>query len=296
MATYKHVDESGRVTYSDHPPNTSGTVKDINAPATSAQKTEAERKKAHKDAKDYIGYAKKYIPKTKEYFDYLDYLRNAYPWRFEQVMQDLRKQDPEVWAKLIVIPRFQPYKLTPLGRNAAPIAYNNLHSGASAFKYTGSIDKWFEATVTDLMKRDRWGPYADVLGTKATTLPTVAPIYSNSRLGQYMEVEDARAAKAAKDSAKGLESARAAVRGAASTAVTRVGNPLIDLGIGMLDTQVWSGANNGVMYVRAQKLYEKGVLDDAEYETSRRLISQSKYKEFNSLLEDAERRFIRGAK
>jgi hypothetical protein len=262
-------------------------------PRAQSRTSTRQRKAAHKDAKDYIGYAKKYIPKTNEYLDYLDYLRNAYPWRFEQVMQDLRKQDPEVWAKLIVIPRFQPYKLTPLGRSAAPIAYNNLNSGA---RFTGSIDKWFEVTVTDLMKRDRWGPYADVLGTKATTLPTAAPTYSNSRLGQYMEVEDARAAKAAKDSAKGLESARAAVRGAASTAVTRMGNPLIDLGIGMLDTEVWSGVNNPKMAIQARKLYEKGVLTEEEWAASQNLISQSKYKEFYALLADAERRFVKGGK
>jgi hypothetical protein len=284
MATYKHVDESGRVTYSDYPPNSPGTVKDINAPATSAQKTEAERKKAHKDAKDYIGYAKKYIPKTKEYWDYLDYLRNAYPWRFEQVMHDLRKQDPEVWAKLIVIPRFQPYKLTATGRSAAPIAYNNLHSGASAFKFTGSIDKWFETTVTDLMKRDRWGPYADVLGTKATTLPTVPPTYSNSRLGQYLEVEDARAAKAAKDSAKGLESARAAVRGAASTAVTRMGNPLIDLGIGMLDTDFARGVSAIRGAQIAKQLVSKGILDPIEGEELRSMMANFKFDEANQLI------------
>jgi hypothetical protein len=40
---------------------------------------------------------------------------------------------------------------------------------------TGSIEKWLDGPVKEMMKRDRFGPYADLLGCKASTLAPPSP-------------------------------------------------------------------------------------------------------------------------
>jgi hypothetical protein len=200
------------------------------------------------------------------------------------VLRELQRTDPETWLKLQKYPQFRPIRDTALGIKAGEKHLLSLPSVAG--KFTGGAERWFETTLKDLMKRDRWGPYADVLGAKATTLPAPpAPQYSRSRLGQYLKVEDARAAQAAKASAKELEASRAAVRASRATAVSRIGNPLIELGIGALDPQFFSGISAIEGMRLGKRLVEKGVLMPEEALELRGMMARGEFDQARALIE-----------
>lgn len=59
-------------------------------------------------------------------------------------------------------PQFRPLRETALGLKAGS---NLLGAGVglATGKFTGSVEKWMASTLKDLMKRDRFGPYADAL-------------------------------------------------------------------------------------------------------------------------------------
>ncbi|WP_052312473.1 hypothetical protein [Ralstonia solanacearum] len=99
--------------------------------------------------------------------------------------------------KLQKYPQFRPLLNRALGLQAAE---KNLTAGIGLVtgKYTGSVEKWLETTVKDMMKVHRWEAYADVLGAKSSTLLEPTPTtYSNSRWGQFAKAEDPRALEAA---------------------------------------------------------------------------------------------------
>ena len=238
MDVYRIVREDGSVEYTDVPSG-AGQI-DAVRPGSSRCDDEARRREDTKTAETLIKEAQKRIPKVTDYLDYLDYLRHNSSIRFDHVMDELRREDPQTWLKLQKHPQFRPLRETVLGIKAGS---NLLGAGVglASGKFTGSVEKWMESTLKDLMKRDRFGPYADVLGTKASTLPAKSATYSNSRLGQYLKIEDARAAAAAKAAAKELESANAGLRSAAGGSVVRVVGPLVDLGIGALRVETFRG-------------------------------------------------------
>ncbi|UQY81772.1 DUF4124 domain-containing protein [Ralstonia pseudosolanacearum] len=273
---FRQTDASGRVTYSDLPPSGPGKVDILSSSGNRISDEDA--RKAHKDAVTYIKEAQKRGPKIKDYLEYLQYLRDKGRfWRWEKAMQDLRREDPEAWMKLQKYPQFRPLLNRALGLQAAE---KNLTAGIGLVtgKYTGSVEKWLETTVKDMMKVDRWGPYADVLGAKASTLLEPQPTsYSNSRWGQFAKVEDPKAIQAAKDAAKKVEASRAAIRASRATAVTRVLNPLLDLGIGALDTDFFKGISyfRGVQI--AENLKNKGVLDADEAYLLPRMLAAGEY-------------------
>ena len=201
------------------------------------------------------------------------------------MLRELKQEDPEMWLKLQKYPQFRPLCNTALGLNAAE---KHLDAGIGLItgKVTGSIEKWMETTLKDMMKRDRFGPYAEVLGSKATTLPTPAPPqYSNSRLGHYLKTEDARAAQAAKAAAKELENSRAAVRASRGTALTRGLSPLLDLELGALDPEVHSGVTNFSIEIKLKRALAAGLLDDEQYTTAHNLMAQGKYEEMQAYLD-----------
>ncbi len=161
---FRHVDANGRVTYSDLPPSEPGRVDVLSSSGNRTSDEDA--RKAHKDAVTYIKEAQKRGPKIKDYLEYIQYLRDKGRfWRWEKAMQDLRREDPEAWVKLQKYPQFRPLLNRALGLQAGE---KNLTAGVGLItgKYTGSVEKWLETTVKDMMKVDRWGPYADVLGAK----------------------------------------------------------------------------------------------------------------------------------
>ena len=137
-----------------------------------------------------------------------------------------------------------------------------------------------------------FGPYLDVLGGKASTLPPPKPpTYSNSRLGQYLKVEDARQAAVAKDVARELDASRKALRGAVATSVTRVAGPLLDLGTQMLNPEVAVGLTQTLLRARMDKLAVRNpdfAIDTPEYEEARSLLSQGRMGELDRLLKRFE--------
>ena len=118
----------------------------------------------YKRAKGYIGDAQKHIPKAHIYLDYLEYLRDHKPGQFQKVMKELKKADPQTY---ITLQRYQIFR--PISR--AERMTNTLNASVELFKgnVSKAATKWFESTLTSMMKKDGFLPL-DVLGTKATTL------------------------------------------------------------------------------------------------------------------------------
>ncbi|WP_055337505.1 DUF4124 domain-containing protein [Ralstonia solanacearum] len=290
---FRHVDAKGRVTYSDLPPSEPGRVDVLSSSGNRTSDEDA--RKAHKDAVTYIKEAQKRGPKIKDYLEYIQYLRDKGRfWRWEKAMQDLRREDPEAWMKLQKYPQFRPLLNRALGLQAGE---KNLTAGIGLItgKYTGSVEKWLETTVKDMMKVDRWGPYADVLGAKASTLLEPQPTtYSNSRWGAFAKVEDPKAVQAAKDAAKKLEASRAAIRASRATAVTRVLNPLIDLGIGALDTDFFKGISAVEGMRLGKKLVEKGILTPDEALELRGMMARAEFDQARALIEAGAERATGG--
>lgn len=271
---YKATDANGRSVYSDHP---------IDSPASKVSDEEA--RKLHNDTVKAIREVQKRIPKINDYLDYLDYLRHNSPWRLDKVLKELQKEDPKAWLALQKYPQFRPLHNTALGLKAAD---KHLNAGLAIVtgKFTGSAEKWMETTLKDMMKRDRFGAYADVLGSKASTMPTPKPpTYSNSRLGQYLKTDDVRAAQASSAAAKDLEASRAAIRSARAMSVTRVFTPILDLGLAMLDPEKAVATGNIAIEFKLKTAWSKGILDDEQYTTAHNLMSQGKYKEMQDYLD-----------
>lgn len=257
------------------------------------QREAAERRYDPKLAAELIKEAQKRVPKVVDYLDYIDYLRHNSPIRFDRVMNELRQQDPQTWLKLQKYPQFRPLRETAIGIKAGDRLLAG-GIGLASGNAMGSAEKWMETTLKELMKRDRFGPYADVLGSKATTLAVPEVRYSNSRLGQYLKGEDVRAAAAAKATAKDLETARAGLRAAKGAAVTRAMGPVVDLGIGMLDPQKANEIGTVALRLRAQKLYERGVLDEDQWAESQQLLSTGHYVQMQQLMDKALGVYVSG--
>jgi hypothetical protein len=287
---YKIVRPDGSVEYTDVPSG-AGRVSTAGAGTRGQAATQREQSADdHKLAQQLIKEAQKRIPKVVDYLEYLDYLRHNSPIKFDRVMDALRREDPQAWIKLQQYPQFRPLRETALGPKAGA---NLLEAGVglASGKFTGSAQKWMETTLKELMKRDRFGPYADVLGSKASTLPSTAPTYSNSRLGQYLKAEDARAAAAAKSAAKELEAAQAGVRAAKGAAVVRVFGPIVDLGMGALKPETATATTSILMRKRLDQLASRNPaidVDTAAYAEARTLLSQGRFGELNEFLKKYE--------
>jgi hypothetical protein len=282
MATYRVDRADGTTEYTDVPQG-AGKVTPVSANGRASAEKAADKPYDHQQIKGVIKEIQKRVPKLNEYLEYIDYLRHNSPLRFDRVMRELQKEDPATWMKLQKYPQFRPLKETSVGLKAG----TNILGAAAGLangKFAGSTEKWMESTLKDLMKRDRFGPYADVLGSKSTTLPTKTPTYSNSKLGQYLKVEEAKAATASTNAAKDLSSAEAGLRAAKGTALTRMFSPILDLGIGLLDPQVHAGVANAAVELKLRKALSSGALTEEQYIEAHNLMAQGKFKEMQDYL------------
>lgn len=280
MGLYKITRPDGSVEYTDLP---SGPGR-VDGVGERAPRTQDEQHKDYELAKSLIKEAQKRIPKVKDYLEYLEYLRHNSPVRFDFVMNQLRQEDPQTWLKLQKYPQFRPLRETAVGIKSGS---NMLGAGVSLVNgnITGSAERWMESTLKDMMKRDRFGPYANVLGSKASTLPTKTPTYSTSRLGQYLKAEDTRQAAALRESAKDLEGARSGLRAAKGAAVVRAVGPLVDLGVAMLDPNTATSVANSVLEARLRSAYTKGLIDEEQYITAHNLMAAGRLKEMSDYLQ-----------
>jgi hypothetical protein len=282
MATYRVDRADGTTEYTDVPQG-AGKVTPVSANGRPTAEKSADKPYDHQQIKTVIKEIQKRGPKLGEYLEYIDYLRHNSPMRFDRVMRELQKEDPATWMKLQKFPQFRPLKETSVGLKAGTNILGAA-AGLSNGKFAGSTEKWMESTLKDLMKRDRFGPYADVLGSKATTLPTKEPTYSNSKLGQHLKVEDAKAATASANAAKDLSGAEAGLRAAKGTALTRMFSPLLDLGVGLLDPQVHAGVTNAAVELKLRKAQNSGAITEEQYIEAHNLMAQGKFKEMQDYL------------
>lgn len=282
-------DANGTATFSDRALSGNSGTSRWRQQALDAQadaEAQERRQQDYETAKVAIKEAQKRVPKLRDYWLYLEYLRSNSPLRWERVLNELKREDPETWLKLQKHAQFRPLYGSSLGVLAAD-KHVAAAIGVVTGKYGGSIEKWLESTVQTEMKRQNWGPYADVLGAKATTLATKAPTYSNSRLGQYMKAEDPKLAAAGKAAAKDLEASRAAIRTGMGTAVSRVGGVGIDAGLAVLNPEVGTGITQAVLRRRldnAARVVPGLDMDGPAYEDARRLLSQGQYGALDAML------------
>ena len=291
---FKTIGPDGKVEYSDRPVGPPGSATQGWRPGDARKppaKTKAETD--YDTAKEDIALARKHIPNLVQYLEYLDYLRHHSPIRLERLMRELQHEDPEVWLKLQKFPQFQPPSRA-LGMAKAGENRLALTAGIAVGNYGGSVDKWAESTLKDLMKRD--GYYADVLGSKATTLPTPPKrVYSNSKLGQYLAQEVPKQDAALAASAKGLEKGREGLRAGAASAFSRVGGTVLDVEMAALNPENANTAAIIASRLRIQKMVAQGAIE-AEDEEPQRMLSQGRYVELKKYLDDAESAFLRGSK
>jgi hypothetical protein len=286
---YRVERPDGTVEYTDVPSG-AGSVSPVRPGASGTQPASEQSAYDHKQTEKLIKEAQSRIPKVVDYLNYLDYLRHNSPIRFDHAMRQLRLEDPEAWMKLQRYPQFRPLRETALGFKAG----TNVMAagiGLATGKFTGSVEKWMESTLQNLMRRDRWGPYADVLGSKASTLPGNTATYSNSRLGQYLKVEDARLAAAAKAAVKEAELAQAGMRAARGAAITRPMGPLVDLGIAALNPENATAVTNILLRRRLDTAARRNPaidIDTPAYEQARTMLSQGRYGELDKFLKGYE--------
>jgi Domain of unknown function (DUF4124) len=284
---YRQTDANGQVTFSDQPSAGAGGVEALSQDGRRRIPSgKGDSRPTHEEVKQYIKDTQKYVPKVRDYFEYIEFLRSYWPSKHRLMLEALQREDKEAYNKLLRHPQFRPLRETALGWRAAErnvTAAVNVATG----KFTGSLEKWLEGTVQDMMKQARWGGYADVLGSKTTTLPTKPVEYPTSRLGQYSKAEDARLAMAAKDSAKQVELAKSSLRSAKGAAVTRVFGPIVDVGIAALDIDNATAATDLLMRLRLENLARRNPamdIDGPEYAHARDLLNQSRYNELDKLL------------
>lgn len=282
-ATYRIVRPDGGIEYTDTPTG-AGTIDAVTSGSRKPVEQDRSAESSAQQAKGLIKEAQKRIPKLVDYLNYLDYLRHNHPIQFDRVMRELRDSDPQTWLKLQKYPQFRPLRETAIGLKAG----TNLMGagmGIATGNITGSTEKWMESTLKDLMKRDRFGPYADVLGSKATTLPTKTPTYSNSRLGQYLKAEDARLSQASKEAAKDLHVSRAAIKGGFASSISRVGGTALDVLVAFSDASKAEDLGVAALHLRARKMYEAGIIDESQWAEAQSMLSQGRRAEMIQFLD-----------
>ena len=119
---------------------------------------------------------------------------------------------------------YQPLKIEKRLMNVMEASIGTLADVISGKSGLSNAVNYAEKTLVEYMKQDRFLP-ADVLGSKTSTLPEQVVNYSNTRLGQWSKMEDAKIAKTRKQLQAALSGTP--VLNAASTAATRVGGPVL---------------------------------------------------------------------
>jgi hypothetical protein len=289
---FRIVRPGGRIEYTDTPSG-AGAIDAITPGGRKPVEQGSSAENSYQQAKGAIKETQKRIPKLVDYLNYLGYLRHNNPIRFDRVMRELRDSDPQTWLKLQKYPQFRPLRETAVGVKAG----TNLMGagvGLATGNITGSIEKWMENTLKDLMKRDRWGPYADVLGARTSTMPAPpAPSYSNTRLGQHLKVEDARLSQAAKEVARDLQKSRAAIRGGLASSISRVGGTALDVLVAFSDASKAEDLGVAALNLRARKMYEAGIIDESQWAEALSMLSQGRRAEMIQFLDAQVKRWLK---
>jgi hypothetical protein len=290
---YRSVDSEGRVTYGGTPPTSAGKLDVLTPNGRRDITVDGKPPLTHDQIKDIIKAVQQVTPNLQDYLNFLAFVRRYDDRGFRRAMDKLWRESPDLYEKLRQHPQFRSLGQSAFNIRAAP---KNLTfaAGAVGGAYVGSLEKWLATTVKDYMKEKRWGGYADdVLGTKASTLAAPKPpTYSNTRLGQFQKVDDPRAARAAKEAGKAWEDGRAAVRGAGTTAFTRVTKTGLDALIAAADADVAEDVGVTALSQRAQELNRLGVIDDLEWNEARQMLSQGKRIEMRRFLDTAVQRYL----
>ncbi len=100
--------------------------------------------------------------------------------------------------------------------------------------------------------------------------------------------------QASKDAAKGMVEGRAAVRGAFSSAVSRVGNTGLNFLVEAANPEVFSALAIAKLHRLIERLHSKGVLAPEQAAEAQNLLSQGKYPELDQYLQAAQAAYIRG--
>ena len=282
MGLYKITRPDGSVEYTDVPSGP-GRVDGVGAHAS---RTDDERREDYELGKSLIKEAQKRIPKVKDYLEYLEYLRTYHPLQFDEVMSQLKHQDPATWQRLQRYPQFRPLRETAVGLKAT----NQLLQAATKLPTSGvagSFEYWLETTLKSMMKRDRFGPYADVLGSRGSLPPKKGAPHPNTPRSQYMSVQNQKLAAASAAAIKELELSEAGLRAARGSAVVRSLGPFVDLAVNMLNVETASSFAASALRLRARSLFEAGVLDELQWAETQQLLSAGEYVRMQQLMDDA---------
>lgn len=134
-----------------------------------------------------------------------------------------------------------------------------------------------------------------VLDTKGRIVPPKETTYSDSRLGQYLKTEDARAAKeGAKSQAEVISTARGVTK-AAGVAVSRALGPVLDTVTAPLNPEIAQSVGTQVLRAKLNKLEQFGILpiDGSEFSEISNLIGTNPA-QANQMLQEAQRKYIKG--
>lgn len=249
---YRVTHPDGSVTYSDRRPPGDGQV-DVRNPNTGEWRNREDKPYDHGDVRRMVREAQKRIPALPDYIEYLSYLRSRRPLAFDRALADLRRQDPASWMALQRHPQFRPLRESMVGLRAAE-KHIAAGVGMAGGNTTGSLEKWLETSLKDLMKRDRWGPFADGGASSST-----------------------------------LQKSRAAVRGAATTAISRPLGVFTNVGMEFLNPEVGNSAAQIALALRMRKLYERGMIDEIQFSELQGLLSSGQYAEMKRQMDDYAR-------
>jgi hypothetical protein len=293
MAAYHIQRPDGSVAYTDMPQGTVGIASADRKGGTTLRERERTADEHQRDITFLLAQARMRGARLADYLDYLDYLRHYSPVRFDRVMGELRAEDAQAWMKLQKYPQFRPLRESAIGIKAAANIMG-ASAGMGNGKFGGSMEKWMESTLKDLMTRDRYGPCADVLGDKAGTLAGRTPACAKTRLGQYMKVEVARADMEAAKAGKNMAGNQAALRAAKGTAVVRPVGTVVEVLIAALNPDAWSDAAVVLLRKRMRDMLAAGVLSGQECSTAQNDLGQGKFAAAKRSLDAAQASYIKG--
>ena len=282
MNLYKWQDASGRTIYSDRMPEASaqtGTISNIrNGRTTEVSSDQGGRDP--KEAKGLIKAAAKHIPKGQIYLNYIEYLRRGDQSKALAVMKELLKNDPKTYIKLTQAGVFKPISSTKsIADNveAAVVFSGELLAGKAP---TGAIGKVAEKHLTEWMKRDNFLPKS-----APEILPPKVSVTQVQKLDSWVGAENARRASA-------LARAASPMGKAVSTSAQRVLGPVVDIGLGMLDTQVAAGFSATIgKAALITRLRKHGIeLTTDEDRDLRSSMARADWKEVRSIVGEAAAR------
>ena len=134
------------------------------------------------------------------------------------------------------------------------------------------------------------GPTPDVLDTRGRIVPPKETTYSNSKLGQHLKVEDARAAKeGVKSQAEAITAARGVTK-SVGVAISRALGPVLDVGIAALDPQAHSGAGAIKGMADKKKYIADGTLTPEEGDLLPGMYARGEYSAVRDLIAEGIRR------